>query len=180
MNLFEFQPPKNTKKLSLVTGLLLLGAAVLMFITFLYEEMAYRWAIQLLSVGMLVISIFITSRYVMKSYVYAVIKGEDGNDFTVTEIQSRHKITVCRIGISGIERVVVVEVGDRETDTALKKQIKAEKRKMFNYCADLFAEKYMCLLVNECGEELAIKLSYDECLDFLAEGEDGDNTSENE
>ena len=180
MKIFEFTPEKNTKKLSLVTGLLIIGAAVLMAATMITENLPYRWAIQLLALGMLAMGIFFTTRYVMKSYVYAVIKTDDGNDFTVTEIQGRHTITVCRIGLSGIERAVVVHSADREADSAVKKQIRAEKRKHFNYCADLFAEKYMCLFVNECGEELAIKLSYDECLDFLADGAQEENAAQDE
>lgn len=168
MNLFEFRPQKNTRKLALTTGLLIVGAAILMITTMLLPELAYRWAIQLLSLGMLAMGIFITTRYVMKSYVYAVIQNDEGGqDLTVTEIQGRHTITVCRVGMSNIGLAVVVPQGDREAEADVKSRIKADKRKLFNYCADLFSEKYICLFVTECGEAIAIKLSWDESLEKL-------------
>ena len=181
MNLFEFRPEKNVKKLGKVTGLLLVGAAVLMIMTIIIgERLAYRWAIQLLALGMLAMGIFITSRYIMKGYVYAVIKSDDGsNDFTVTEIQGRHTITVCRIGLASVEQAVVVPPGDKELDTDVKNKIKSEKRKLFNYCADLLGEKYICLFVTECGEKTAIKLSWGEELEKLFEN-NGDGEDEGE
>ncbi len=167
MNLFEFTPTKNTKKLTQVTGLLFVGAAILMVLTMVIPDMPYRWVVQLISLGMLVMGIFITTRYVMKSFVYAVMSTDDGNDFTVTEIQNRHTITVCRISMSSVERTVVVEVNDKQTDAELKKQIKAEKRKTFNYCADLFPQKYVCIFSCESGTPIAIRLTWDESLEKL-------------
>lgn len=170
MNLFEFRPQKNTKKLALTTGLLIIGAAVLMLATVIIENIPYRWAIQLLSLGMLVMGIFITTRYIMKSYVYAIIEnGNGGKDFTVTEIQNKNVITVCRIGLDNIEQIVSVPLGNKEADAAVKNKIKAEKRKQFNYCADLFAEKYICIFVTECGEAIAIKLTCDEEMETVLE-----------
>lgn len=175
MNLFEFKPSKNIKKLRSVTGLLIIGAALLMVMTVILKDIPYRWAIQLLSLGMLVVGIFITSRYIMKSYLYAVMKGDDGeNDFTVTELQGRNRVTVCRIGLGNIEQAVVVPQGDRDAETEVKNKIKSEKRKQFNYCEDLFDEKYICLFVTECGESLAIKLSWDAELEKIFEDGEGE------
>ena len=167
MNLFEFTPQKNAKKLTQVTGLLFIGAAVLMVMTMLLPNIPYRWAVQLLSVGMLAMGIFIMTRYVMKSFVYAVIKTDDGNDFTVTEIQNRHTVTVCRIGMSSIEKVFVADINDKQTDSDIKKLIKADKRKKFNYCADLFAQKYVCIFSCEAGTPIAIRLTWDESLEAV-------------
>lgn len=167
MNLFEYTPQKNIKRLSILTGTLFIGAAVLMLTTLLIEGMPYRWVIQLISLCMLSAGIFITTRYAMKSYVYAVVSAEDGNDLTVTEIQNRHTITVCRIALSSIEETVTVSVGDNGANDMIKRRIRAEKRKHFNYCADLFPEKYICLFVNECGDSLTIKLSWDGALEDI-------------
>ncbi len=169
MKLFEFTPKKNTKKLSTITGLLLLGAAVLMLLTVIMKDMSYRWAVQLLAVGMLVMQIFITTRYMIKGFVYAVIEDDGATDLTVTEISGRHEITVCRIAMSSIERVIVVPQNDRPAELAVKNQIREEKRKIFNYCVDLFADKYICVLSNEGGTPIAIKLSWDESLEKLFE-----------
>ncbi len=167
MNLFELIPKKNIRKLSLMTCLLLVGAAVLMLVTFAAPSMAYRWAVQLLAVGMLVMGIFVTSRYIMKNYLYAVVNDGDSTDFTVTELQGRHRVTVCRISLESIEKLCVIEASDRPADSELKRSIKAEKRKMFNYTADLFADKYICVLSNESGIPIAIKLTWDEQLEEI-------------
>lgn len=167
MNLFEFIPQKNTKKLTRVTGALFIGAAVLMVVPLVFSGMPYRWVVQLLSIGMMVAGIFIMTRYAMKSFIYAVISTDDGNDFTVTEVQNRHTITVCRISMSSIEQVTVVDACDKAADSALKLRIKEEKRKSFNYCADLFPEKYICLFSCEADTPIAIKLTWDESLERI-------------
>jgi hypothetical protein len=167
MNLFEFIPEKNVKKLRRVVSACLLGAAALVAVTAIFGEMAYRWAVQLLAIALLMMGVFITSRYIMKSYVYAVMRTERGDDLTVTEIQGRHRITVCRIALDGIERIIVVEQGDKQTDAQIKQTCKEQKRKRFNYCADLLDEKYICVFANECAEPLAIKLSWGEQLEKI-------------
>ncbi len=167
MKIFEFIPKKNTQKLTTMIGLLLMGAAVMFLITMLNADMPYRWAIQLLGLGMLAMMIFIVTRYLMKNFAYAVLRTDDGDDFTVTELQGRRAVTVCRIAMSSVEQVIVVEQNDRQADTALKNMVKAQKRKMFNYCADLFTDKYICVLSNEGGVDIAIKLTYDESLEGL-------------
>ncbi len=171
MNLLEFVPQKNIKKLGTVTGALFVGAAVLMLFTYLKSDIAYRWAFQLIAIGMLCMGIFITTRYIMKSFVYAVLECEDGSrDFTVTEIQGRHKTTVCRIAMSSIEQIVVVPQNDKPAEQLIKNQIREQKRKKFNYCADLLADNYICLFSNEGGIPLAIKISWHETLESWFEG----------
>ena len=168
MVLFEFSPQKNTKRLSLVTGLLIIGAAILMIVTMILGELSYRWSIQLLSLGMLAVGVFITTRYVMRGYVYAVVRNDEGDkDLTVTEVQGRHTVTVCRVGLSHIERVIVIPQGDKQSEIEVKNEIRARKCKQYNYRADLFDEKNICLFVNECGEEICIRLSYGESLEKL-------------
>jgi hypothetical protein len=167
MNLFEFIPEKNIKKLHRLVGACLFGALALMAVTAIFREMAYRWAVQLLSVGLLMMGVFILTRYIMKSFVYAVIRTDRGDDLTVTEVQGKHRITVCRIALEGIERIIVVEQGDKQTDAQIKQTCKEQKRKRFNYCADLLDEKYICVFANECGESLAIKLSWGEQLEKM-------------
>lgn len=161
-NLYEFTPKKNTKKLGMITGVLIIGAAVLMLFTILFgEKMPYRWTIQLLSLLMLALGVFITARYIMKSYSYAVIEDNGQLDLAVTEMQGRHTVTVCRIALSGIEELRTLEAGDKSTGTEVKNKIRREKRKSFNYCGDLLDEKCVCIFTVECGESLAIKISYD-------------------
>ena len=97
MKIYEYTPEKNTKKLAGVTGLLLGGAVILILIYKLIPRISSPWMFQLLAVGMLMMAVFITSRYIMKSYVYAITEQDGDRLLTVTEIQGRHTITVCRI-----------------------------------------------------------------------------------
>ena len=169
MKLYEYTPQKNVKKLGSVTGLLLMGAGILILIEKLIPRLSSPWMFQLLAVGMLMLCIFITSRYIMKSYVYAVTDEEGSTDLTVTEIQGRHVITVCRISLSGLESVIVAHKGDPASDNPVKNKIREDKRKSFNYCSDFFEEKYICIFCEDGGTPIAIKLSWDEKLEKIIE-----------
>ena len=169
VKIYEYTPQKNVKKLGLITGLLLLGAVILIIIQRLMPNLSSPWMFQLLAVGMLMLVIFITARYIMKSYVYAIIDEDGSVDLTVTEIQGRHVITVCRISLSGLESVVVAYKGDPASDNPVKNKIRADKRKSFNYCSDFFDEKYICIFSDEGGTAVAVKLSWDEKLEKLIE-----------
>ena len=169
MKLYEYTPQKNVKKLGAVTGLLLIGAGILMLIERLMPNLSAPWMFQLLAVGMLMLSIFITTRYIMKSYVYAIIDEDGSVDLTVTEIQGRHVITVCRVSLSGLESVVVAYKGDPASDNPVKNKIRTDKRKSFNYCSDFFDEKYICIFSDEGGTPIAVKLSWDEKLEKMIE-----------
>ena len=165
MNLFEFIPPKNNKRLGTISGVLLLGGAVMLLVTYVFDEIMGKWIFQLLATGMLGVSIFLVSRYVMKNFIYAIVSTNGGNDFTVAELQNKKKTTVCRISVSNIERAFVIEQGDKVKEDSVKALIKEGKYKKYNYCADLFDEKCIYILADECGEKVAIRLSWCEELE---------------
>lgn len=170
MKLYEITAPKNIKKLRSVSAVLLFGAAAVMAVTMILQNMPYRWIFQLVALCMLGAAIFFVSRYIMKNFVYAIVKDSresENADLTVTEIQGRHTITVCRISLSGIEETVTVDRANKEQAEAVTKRIKAEKRKVYDYCGDMFGDRYVCVFSQEYGEALAIKLSYDEELSRL-------------
>ena len=52
---------------------------------------------------------------------------------------------------------------------SVKERIRSEKRKSYNYCSDLFEEKYICIFSCESGESIAVKLSWDETMDRMLE-----------
>ncbi len=165
MNLFEFIPEKNNKRLSLVSGLLLIGGSLMLLVTYIFEGITGKWIFQLLAICMFGVSIFLVSRYVMKNFIYAIVSTDGGNDFTVTELQNKKKTTVCRISVSNIERTFVIEQGDKVKEDSVKALIKEGKYKKYNYCADLFDEKCIYILADECGERVAIRLSWSEDLE---------------
>ena len=164
---------KNTKKLATVTGALLGGAVILILMYKLIPNLGTPWMFQLLAVGMLMLAVFITARYIMKGYVYAIVEEENEKLLTVTEIQGRHTITVCRLALSGLETVVIVPKGDKSADMSVKERIRSEKRKSYNYCSDLFEEKYICVFSCESGESIAVKLSWDGKMEKLLDEELG-------
>ena len=96
-----------------------------------------------------------------KSYVYAITEQDGERLLTVTEIQGRHTITVCRISLTNIQEVTVADNGQ---DAPVKNRIRFEKRKSYNYCIDFFEDKYACVFACEGGEDIAVKLSFDEKL----------------
>ena len=146
-------------------GVLLLGSIAMLLLTKIFVFPA-EWAVQLIGLGMLTVGVFIYARYIKRDFVYASVIDEDGGvDFTVTEQTYKKSVVVCRISTANIEKIFVVDQGDKTKELQLKQLIKDGKYKRFNYCADLFDEKYICVLANECGQPVALKLSYHHSLE---------------
>ena len=167
MQMYEYIPPKNSQKLSALCVTLFIGAVTFFGITTALEEMSFRWVFQLIAMFMLTAGVFVTSRYIMKNFIYRAERlSESGSiDFTVTEVQNRHRITVCRISLDNVEDVCVLDGKQAVRDQ--KKKTKAEKRKFYDYSPDPFVQKKLCVRVTECRESLALYLSYDEELEKL-------------
>ena len=170
MNVYEFSPPKSNKKASGIILILFSLAAGLFLFTVLFPNIPFKWAIQLISVFAFVAIIFIISRYVAKSFIYAIVKTDDDTlDFTVTEVTNagRTHITVCRIALSSIEEAHLLDRSIPEQASKakeLQKSAISDGRKSFNYCPDINPTDFCILLVEECGEKILIKLSYDPTL----------------
>ena len=170
MNVYEYSPPKSNKKASGIILILFSLAAGLFLFTLLFPNIPFKWAIQLISIVAFVAVIFIISRYVAKSFVYAITEADDGTlDLTVTEITNagRTQITVCRIALSNIEEVYLLDRSNPEhieKIKSLQKSAKADGRKSFNYCPDINPTELCIILVEECGEKFLIKISPDSTL----------------
>jgi len=79
----------------------------------------------------------------------------------VTEVQGRKRITVCRLSISQMSRIESFEGAQTEKINAIKKQIKSEKRKVYNYCIDLVPST-VCYVLSEEYDEVAVIFQPDE------------------
>ena len=166
MNIYEYTPQKSNKKAMGVIIILSSLAAGAFIFTLLFPNLPFRWGVQLITIVAFVAVIFIISRYLAKSFLYAIFKDEDALDFTVTEITNggRKQITVCRIGLSSIEEAYRLDCSiheNAEKAKAIQKQAKSDGRKAFNYCPDINPTDFCILLVEECGEKFILKLSYD-------------------
>lgn len=180
--MYEWIPSRTNKRAQNAILVLFLGAALLFFIPSLIPTIPFRWAVQLLAIGVMTAAIFLVTRYVSKIFIYRLVECEDGTvDLTVTEAKSggRGQITVCRVGVS---RILSCCVLDESSDAHARDRIselKKQKKKLFDYCIDLHPTKCILILVREGGEELCLLLSYsDELLARLGgegEREEGDD-----
>ena len=160
--MYETIPSRSNKKSQYISILLLIGAFAVMLFSAI-PDLPFHSVIQFMSLALLTVSIFMMTRYILCSYSYAVIHADDGKlDLTVSEIKRKSRITVCRIGLVGIESVTLVKSTDKELSENLKANGKG--RKSFNYCIDLAPAQYIHILAEECGQRIVLKLSYDEKL----------------
>lgn len=176
MTVYEYRPEKNnTRIFGIMMIMFSLGAAF--FVTpLLVPSVPFHWLFQLLGVVAIIAVIYLLTRYVAKSFVYAVIEDDGQLDFTVTEITNggRKSITVCRVAIANISELHVFDMNDPEQKLREKEMISTahhESRKAYDYCADMKTSPVCILLLEECGEPLLIKIAADDRLCSLLGGE---------
>ena len=165
--MYEFIPSRKSKTEINISFIAFIGALVIMFISAV-PGLPLRWISQLASICLFSLSLAIMGRFILKGYVYNIAKNDNEKlDLTVTEIKKRSRITVCRIGLEGIEKAVKITASE-------KKDISSEwrGRKVFNYCVDISPSEYICVFAEECGERLVIKLAYDDTLFGILSGQD--------
>ena len=162
--MYEYIPKKSTKKVTGMVIMLAAAAALLFFIPSFFSNIPYAWGFQLCGFALLVAIIYITTRYVSRSYIYRVIPREgsdgavEGYDLMITELSGKSRVTVCRLGL---ERISRVEKIDQKTEGAVKELVRQEKRKRFIYLSELDPEIKCCIFAEECGEPLAVTISSD-------------------
>lgn len=159
---YEYMPQKNIKKL---TGMLviLISAAVGFFLfPSLFPNMPMRWIFQLTGMLCLVGVIFIATRYIGKALVYSILEDEEGLDFAVTEVTNggRTRVTVCRFAIAEIDSIERVGTNS-ERKRALDARAKRERRKIFNYCAEIGDTNAYYVFLSHDGNDLLVKISPD-------------------
>ena len=167
MKIYEYMPEKNKNRLNGII-IILIAVAALMFLTpMIFSQIPFSWVPQFVGVLALVAVIFIITRYIAKSFIYAVWQNDDGSlDLTVCElVNGKKRTTVCRIGIASITEAHLLypeKSEDKLEEKQLSANARAEHRKSFDYCHDIKASPVCILLAEECGEPLLIKLSPDE------------------
>ncbi len=158
-NMYEYIPKRENKTAMYASLFLFVGAFILMAFPALVE-IAYKWIPQLLGMIMLALCIAILTRYIFRGFIYSVADNGNGSpDLSVTEIQGKKRITVCRISLSGIEQAVMLNAANRSQLQQL-----AEGRKKFNYMVDIAPSNQLWIFAEECGEKLLIKISPDDRL----------------
>ena len=161
--MYEWIPPRTNKRAQSAILVLFLGAAALLFLSVLFPNLPYRWAVQLLAIGLLTAAIFLVTRYVSKIFIYRIIDvGNGSSDLTVTEAKAGAKgqITVCRVGLANIRSCRVIDETVDSGARAAISEIKKQRKKLFDYCVDLHPAQSILLTVEEGGEDLVLCLSY--------------------
>ena len=176
MNIYEYRPEKNLTRIFGAMIILISLAAALFFTPLIFPGVPFHWAFQLLGTVDVVAAIYLLTRYVAKSFVYAVIEDDGQLDFTVTELANggRKVTTVCRVAIANISELHVFDMNDPEQKLREKEMISSahhESRKAYDYCADMKTSPVCILLLEECGEPLLIKIASDAKLIELLGGE---------
>ena len=162
--MYELIPSKTNKTAARLVALLFLGAAAVLLCTVLAPAVPFRWVFQLIAVLMLTVGVFLTTRYLTKLFFYRI--SEDG-DLTVTEAAANGKrqITVCRVAVAGVRELCLPESPDQVS--ALKKRLRKEKIKLYDYTVDYRPAQSMFVIVKEGQDTLCIRLSYDKTLSEL-------------
>ena len=160
-DMYEYTPDNRQSKSKRAAICLMVGAAAMFLAVSAIDAIAFKGVFQIISFLVFGLGIlFITKS--MKRVTYRITEPtEEGSDLTVTEIQGKSRITVCRLSVSGITETLVC---GREELVEQKKRIRKEKKKFYNYTADIMEEKVIVIHAVECGEPIAVILSYDETL----------------
>ncbi len=161
---YEWIAQKTNKTARNLVTVLLVGACALMFIPTVIPTLPFRWVVQLIALCLMTAGIFMTTRYLTKMFIYRIVSDGEGLDLTVTEASSNGKrqITVCRVGLSGIRRQVILSSAEEEKKERVL--LKNGNVKRFDYRPDLCPQKSLLVIVEEGGEELALFLAYEEKL----------------
>ena len=167
MKRYEYIPKKDTKRLTKIVIALAVGGTVL-FLLPIGLNIPFEWLSQMLGVSLITGMIFIISRCIAKTFIYAIVENDENKlDLTVTETDSRGKkhTTVCRVALSGITEAYLLcpeRPEEKEKIKELTKKAKDEQRKIFSYNHDINPTPICLLFLEECGEPLFIKLSPDQ------------------
>ena len=174
--MYEVTPKKSNKAAQYTSVTLLISAFAAMVFSGI-PGIPFRAVMQFLALVILSLSILLMTRYTLCAYSYAIVSDHSGGyDLTVTELKRKSRITVCRIGLSGIEQVTLAKSADKALSANLKELSKG--RKAYNYCIDLAPAQYIHIISEECGEALVIKLSYDERLFSILSDHSSPSSSE--
>ncbi|MBP3314472.1 MAG: DUF2029 domain-containing protein [Clostridia bacterium] len=176
MNIYEYRPEKNLTRIFGVMIILISLAAALFFTPLIFPSVPFHWAFQLLGTVAVVAVIYLLTRYVAKSFVYAVIEDDGQLDFTVTELANGGKkvTTVCRVAIANITELHVFDMNDPEQKLREKEiwaEAHRESRKCYDYCHDIKTTPVCLIALEECGEPLLIKIAAEDRLCSLLGGE---------
>lgn len=156
---YSYVPPRDIKKCSLLS---LIGFIVGFGFIYLSNFLPYATALQIIGIATLAVSIFMTTRYVVRKYVYSTQQAGEGDyDFVINEISGKRSKAVCRINMDEITDFVY------SSDGKIPKKYAGKNGKdilRFDYCQDFMpVEAYYLYAVTVEGK-ICIRFSPDDKL----------------
>ncbi len=163
--MYEWLSQKTNKTDRRMILLLFAGAAALILITSLVPGVPGIWVFQFIALCLLTAAVFLVARYQGKLFYYRIEEdGEGSYDLTVTETNSKGKraVTVCRVGLSSIHTVRMLDFSDGGESLEFWNTFKKTKAKLHDYTVDLRPVKSILVMVNEGGDDLWLRFSPEE------------------
>lgn len=159
--MYEYKAERKNKTAAMTTLFASGIAAICLFCGGLFGT--FRGIAEVVGLLAVAFAILVASRYLLKDYVYCLDKTEEGGvDLTVTELQGKRRIVVCRIGLEDVEELLVETP---ETRKELRERLKSMKR--YDYCVDLAPSRSLYLLFSDRDQTVAVRLLPDERMEKL-------------
>ena len=152
--MYAYHPQFKKKKEKLLAWFLV-ALGIVLYITSQYPGAPIPGVLQIIGVCSLAGSILVVSMYILRSYSYEIIEGEEEgkNDLVITEHYSRRKTVVCRVGLDSVVSV-----------TPYDPNWKKEKNTVYTYTGVLFDEKRYLVEMEAHGEHFFVIICADETL----------------
>lgn len=159
--MYEYKARRGNKRAAMITLLSSGIAAICLLCGTLFGSL--RGIAEIIGLFMVAFAILIASRYLLKDYVYRLEMTEEGRvDLTVTELQGRRRITVCRIGLDEIGEILVEAP---ETRKEVRARLKEMKR--YDYCVDLSPTRSLYLIFSDGDRTVSVRIVPDERMEKL-------------
>ena len=157
---YSYTPPRDGKKSAVVTFSGFLVGFLFLYISGLLPMPVIY---QIIGICIISLSIFVGTRYLVKHYVYSVVKvGDNDYDFVVNEVSGGKKsVPVCRINMDDITDFVKSEGGKVPGQYAGKS---GRDILRFNYCQDIVPKESYYLYATIREGRVALRISPDEKL----------------
>ena len=153
---YSYVPQRDIKKCSLIP---LIGFILGFGFMYFANIIPYATFLQVIGIGVLAITIFLTTRFVVKSYVYSTQEiGEGDYDFVVNEISGRKSRAVLRINADEITDFIYSPDGKVPSKYAGKN---GKDILRYDYCQDFMPKDAYYLYASLREGKVCIKFSPD-------------------
>ncbi len=156
---YSYMPIRDIKKCSFVS---LSGLIVGFGLLYASNLIPYATLLQVIGIAVLSIAVFMTTRYMVRRYVYSIVEaGEGSYDFVVNEISGNRSKAVCRIAMDEITDFVYSENGKTPQKYAGKN---GKDILRFDYCQDFMPKDSHYLYAHLREGKVSIRFSPDKKL----------------